>query len=225
MAPRTATHIYCQDKIASTRRFMTHSANTDYDSHSGDRDVIRPLSVSNSVRRDRLPQFPSSKSSLLAVSRTSWSIDVGYQNSDLPALGSMNSVPMFITMLTCCCSSSFSSSPGPTRSRDLEIVVHRHQLQILRRQVSRPYLRKSRPSFPGRCESPVAEEALVELLRDTPDLAALAPGDDCAQMDVSQSWQAGPPPGSSPRLLRPSFVLLGRIHVGPHTNIRLFGEI
>jgi len=72
-------------------------------------------------------------------------------------------------------------------AKDLEIVVRRHELNVLRRQVKRPH----RPSISGRRGSTTATDSLGPFPRDAKDPAPLAPGTGPREVGSLQKASSG----------------------------------
>jgi hypothetical protein len=82
------------------------------------------------------------------------------------------------------------------RAKEIEILVLRHQLQVLERQVACPQLRPSDRALLA-AFSRALPFGVVVVLRDAGDAAALASGAGGAPMDVSASLSR--PPGDGGR--------------------------
>ena len=77
-------------------------------------------------------------------------------------------------------------------AKDLEILVLRHQLVVLRRQILTSQTRAHRPGPARRDQSQAAPVPLVVLPRPTRDVAALAPTVDGRRVDLP-TWTGRPP--------------------------------
>jgi hypothetical protein len=72
------------------------------------------------------------------------------------------------------------------REKEVEILLLRHQLAVLERQVARPQLTPADRAFLAGVESCVAESGVEAIVvRDAGDRSALAPGVGRAPLDVS----------------------------------------
>ena len=79
------------------------------------------------------------------------------------------------------------------RSKDLEIVVLRHQLAILRRPIARPELADTdRVCRPGRGVPAGPPPALVDFLRDAGNPASLAPPPASPPLDLCPTRPGSP---------------------------------
>ena len=105
-------------------------------------------------------------------------------------------------------------------SKELEIVVLRHELSILRRQAKRPQLRES-DRLPARgVESGGASAVLVGVLGEFADAAALAPAAGRAPLDVSaRSHRIGRPLRAA-KSSSSSSASRGRTRAGVHADCR-----
>jgi hypothetical protein len=79
---------------------------------------------------------------------------------------------------------------GRPGERDIELLVLRHQLKVLQRQVARPRLNRRDRVLLAAVSRAIAEERLVRVPRAAGDPAALAPGTRPEEMVLSEDWSA-----------------------------------
>src|SRR5262245_29794582 len=91
----------------------------------------------------------------------------------------------------------FSLRFPSTEFKELEIVVLRHELAVLRRQTARPPFQSSRPTVLSGCEPAVATRHMVLVPRDSRDAAAMAPAAGREPLDLRTTAQSACCPSSS----------------------------
>jgi hypothetical protein len=98
-----------------------------------------------------------------------------------------------------------------SEDKELEIVVLRHELAVLRRQVSRPALRPADRMFLAAASQLLPASALALVLRDAGNAARVAPPARRSLLDLSgpAPWSPQDQPGSprhgpAPRAREPS---------------------